>query len=76
MLKNGGGSIINVASIAGLTGDRRSSNVAAKHAVVGYTKPAVRRYAPQDTRQRDRRGRSGLAFIEKIVERPERKTKG
>jgi 3-oxoacyl-[acyl-carrier protein] reductase len=46
MLRNSDGSIINVASIAGLTGGAGgAAYVAAKHAVVGYTKQLCVDYA-------------------------------
>ncbi|SDG19878.1 glucose 1-dehydrogenase [Epilithonimonas hungarica] len=46
MLKNGGGTIVNTASEAGLVGSPLASPyVAAKHAVVGLTKTAAGEYA-------------------------------
>ena len=46
MLGRGGGTIVNTASIAGLTGLRRATAyVAAKHGVVGLTKAAALEYA-------------------------------
>lgn len=46
MLNNGGGAILNTASVAGLIADpNMSSYVAAKHAVVGLTKAAGIEYA-------------------------------
>ena len=46
MLRQGGGSIVNTASIAGLVGLTGSSPyVAAKHGVVGLTTPAALEYA-------------------------------
>src|SRR5205807_982823 len=46
MLKEGGGAIVNTASIAGLIGLQTSSAyVAAKHGVVGLTKTAALEYA-------------------------------
>jgi NAD(P)-dependent dehydrogenase (short-subunit alcohol dehydrogenase family) len=46
MLPQGGGAIVNTASVAGLRGLRRASAyVAAKHGVVGLTKTAALEYA-------------------------------
>jgi len=46
MLAQGGGAIVNTASVAGLRGLRRASAyVAAKHGVVGLTKTAALEYA-------------------------------
>ena len=55
MLKNGGGNIINIASILGLTGLApefmpKVSYVAAKHAVIGLTKQAAVEYADHGIR--------------------------
>jgi NAD(P)-dependent dehydrogenase (short-subunit alcohol dehydrogenase family) len=46
MLKQGGGAIVNTASIAGLVADRLlSAYVASKHGIVGLTKAAALEYA-------------------------------
>lgn len=51
MVKNGGGSIINIASILGQAGFATSAGyVAAKHGVVGLTKSAAWEYAPDKVR--------------------------
>jgi len=51
MLKSGGGSIVNLASILGNTGTKQSpAYVAAKHGVVGLTKAAALEYASQGVR--------------------------
>lgn len=50
-LKNGGGTIVNMASISGLTGGRGGlAYTAAKHAVVGMTKNIASQYGPQNIR--------------------------
>ena len=51
MLKSGGGTIVNTASIAGLIAERGiSTYVAAKHAVIGLSKAAAVEYANQGIR--------------------------
>jgi NAD(P)-dependent dehydrogenase (short-subunit alcohol dehydrogenase family) len=51
MLKNGGGAIVNNASIAGMIAETGiSAYVAAKHAVIGLTKAAAIEYASQGIR--------------------------
>lgn len=51
MLKSGGGSIVNIASILGAAGTRMSpAYVAAKHGVVGLTKAVALEYADQKIR--------------------------
>ncbi|WP_342754371.1 SDR family oxidoreductase [Bacillus sp. PK3_68] len=50
-LENGGGTIVNMASIAGLTGGRGGlASTAAKHAMVGMTKNIASQYGPQNIR--------------------------
>ena len=44
-LRTGGGAIVNMASIAGLTGVGAFAYTASKHAVIGMTKAAASRYA-------------------------------
>jgi NAD(P)-dependent dehydrogenase (short-subunit alcohol dehydrogenase family) len=51
MLKQGGGAIVNTASVAGLVGlAGRSAYVASKHGVVGITRTAALEYAKQGIR--------------------------
>ena len=50
-VENGGGTIVNMASIAGLTGGRGGlAYTTAKHAVVGMTKNIASHYGPQNIR--------------------------
>ena len=50
MLKTGGGAIVNMASVAGLTGVGAFAYTASKHAVIGMTKAAATRFAGQGMR--------------------------
>ena len=50
MLKTGGGAIVNMASVAGLTGVGAFAYTASKHAVIGLTKAAATRFAGQGIR--------------------------
>ena len=45
MLRQGGGAIVNTASIAGLVGSRSAGYGASKHAIVGLSKTAALEYA-------------------------------
>lgn len=50
-IENGGGTIVNMASITGLTGGRGGlTYTAAKHAVIGMTKNVASQYGPQNIR--------------------------
>jgi NAD(P)-dependent dehydrogenase (short-subunit alcohol dehydrogenase family) len=50
MLAQGGGTIVNTASVAGLTGAGTAEYVASKHGVVGLTRAAGIRYASRGVR--------------------------
>lgn len=50
MLKQGGGTIVNTGSIAGLTGNGTLDYCASKHAVVGVTRSAALHYASRGIR--------------------------
>jgi NAD(P)-dependent dehydrogenase (short-subunit alcohol dehydrogenase family) len=51
MLKGGGGSIINVASVDGIRGTRRASAYSmSKHALIGMTRCAAMEYASDNIR--------------------------
>jgi NAD(P)-dependent dehydrogenase (short-subunit alcohol dehydrogenase family) len=50
MLARGGGAIVNMASVAGLTGVGAFAYTASKHAIIGMTKVAATRYAGRGIR--------------------------
>lgn len=50
MIENGGGSIINTSSIAGLAAAGPAPYTASKHGVIGLTRVAAAEYAQQDVR--------------------------
>jgi len=50
MLKHGGGTIVNTASISGLSGSGTLDYCASKHAVIGMTRSAALRYASEGIR--------------------------
>jgi NAD(P)-dependent dehydrogenase (short-subunit alcohol dehydrogenase family) len=51
LLKGGGGAIVNMSSVAGLTGGPMGAGYyASKHGVVGLTRAAAMEYATQDLR--------------------------
>jgi NAD(P)-dependent dehydrogenase (short-subunit alcohol dehydrogenase family) len=50
MLAQGGGAIVNMASVAGLTGVGAFAYTASKHAIIGMTKVAATRYAGRGLR--------------------------
>jgi NAD(P)-dependent dehydrogenase (short-subunit alcohol dehydrogenase family) len=69
MLKNGGGSIVNISSILGSVGFQQSSAyVSSKHAVVGLTKTAAIEYSKEGVRV----NAVGPGFIETpLLKKPE-----
>ena len=75
MLKNGGGSIVNMSSVAGIIGmAQRSIYVASKHAVLGLTKSAALEYAKSGIRiNAVAPGAVGTEMLEQVVGDSKRK---